>query len=169
MCGGPHNVEARPDTCPSMMRKLQSIMGILSVIFDFMRDWAALIGMNRGPRNVLYPVSINTSMGSKRVKKVAAYSPEITVLLSGFFFHSAVPDTVEALCTIIHLLLQKKSNLPSSFLISTMSDSWWDVWHMGHSQSVSICYKDNKTQQRNNVRNSAGSDVRLTIHCLVYL
>ena len=39
----------------SMMRKLLSIMGILSVIFDFMRDWTALIGMKGGPRNWLYP------------------------------------------------------------------------------------------------------------------
>ena len=62
MSGGLHNAEARPYTWPSMMRKLLSIMGILSVIFDFMRDWAALIGMNGGPRNWLYPISINTSM-----------------------------------------------------------------------------------------------------------
>ena len=33
MSRGPHNAEARP----SMMRKLLSIMGILSVIFDFIR------------------------------------------------------------------------------------------------------------------------------------
>ena len=41
-----------------MMRKLLSIMGILSVIFDFMRHWAAFIGMNGGLPNWLYPGSM---------------------------------------------------------------------------------------------------------------
>lgn len=59
---------------------------------------------------------------------------------------SAVPEPFEDwdLCTIIHLLLQKKSNQPSSFLFSTMSDNWWDVWHMGQSSGVSIFCKDVK-------------------------
>lgn len=69
-----------------------------------------------------------------------------TVLLKKM---TAVPDTVKdwALCTIIHLLLQKKSSLPSSFLFSTMSDIWWDVWHMGHSRGVLMFCKVIKTMR----------------------
>lgn len=39
--------------------------------------------------------------------------------------NSVLPGTVEdgVLCTSMHLLLQKKSNMPSLFLFSTMSDS----------------------------------------------
>lgn len=59
-----------------------------------------------------------------------------------------VPDTVWTLCTFIHLWLQKKSSTPSWFLFSNMSDSWWGVWHVGHSWGVFMSCRFNKRTKR---------------------
>lgn len=91
---------------------------------------------------LLTPKSLKTAV---QLQNSAQHST-IEHAFSAVWNMTEIPVTVKvwASYTIIHLLLQKNSSLPSSFLFSIMSDSWWDVWHMGQSWRVPTFCKDNE-------------------------